>query len=93
MAIGLIVISARLKEDIYKHEEVMKLLALVDFGSFTLKQILDILFGVVLGCGIFGIVTSLLGGVGGFFGFRVLLIIVSCGRDQIIFKSFIRRVA
>ena len=70
-------VSVLVKRDVYQHEDIMALLEFIDFGSFNLKQILDAVFAAILACGIIGLLTSLIGSIGGFFTIRLLLIIVS----------------
>ncbi|XP_045172351.1 tetraspanin-18-like [Mercenaria mercenaria] len=75
LGIGVIIIADRLDKEIDKHEDIMNLLDLVEFGTFTLKQLINAIIVAVILCGVFAIVTSLIGGVGAFFTLRILLIL------------------
>lgn len=81
-----------MKAEIDKNVEIMDLLDLVKFGNFTLKEIVKLIIIVIIVCGGFAIVTSLIGGIGAFFALRVLLIVVSlslfCGKFLICHGKF-----
>lgn len=74
LGIGTIVIGARLDQEVDKREEIMDLLDLIDFGDFTMKELVEAIVVAVIICGVFAVITSLLGGAGAFFAVRILLI-------------------
>lgn len=66
-----------MKAEVDKNVEIMDLLDLVSLGNFTLKEIVRLIIIVIIVCGGFAIVTSLIGGIGAFFALRIFLIVVS----------------
>lgn len=74
LGVGAIVIGAQLDKEIDRHHEIMDLLDLVDLGTFTLRELINAIVVVLIICGVFAIITSIIGGTGAFFALRLLLI-------------------
>jgi flagellar motor switch protein FliM len=79
LGVGAIVVAVRLDEEIDKHDDIMALFNLVQLGTFTLKELINAIIVAVIMCGVFAIVTSMIGGFGAFCTSRLLLILVSSG--------------
>ncbi|KAL4224387.1 Tetraspanin-18 [Mactra antiquata] len=74
--IALIVVGAYVKKMLAGEEDIMNLLDIIDLGSFTLKQLIMTIIGVIIGLGVFAIILSLMGGIGAFFTLRIVIIII-----------------
>ncbi|KAH3886267.1 CD82 antigen-like [Dreissena polymorpha] len=75
LGIGIIVVGNQIDKGIDKNDNITKLLDKVDFGSFTLMQIVDVIIIVIYVIGAVAIVISLSGGLGALLKLRVLLAI------------------
>ncbi|KAL4232053.1 hypothetical protein ACF0H5_009631 [Mactra antiquata] len=75
LGVGLMVVGILLRQEMNKDSDITAFINQVDFGSISLKQIIEIVFIVVICIGVFTTCTSISGCVGALCKIKCLLII------------------